>query len=226
MTGPTPGSDVRIRRNGQTLLAVIGLLAVIASGCGASVGKARGHTAPVPAPTTSSRPSDDVRVERLLVRYFEDGNLEGTGIAATCMAREVVRREGGAEGLAKLGIATSSTTTEVGDAMDQMLQERVLDNATEPFDRFVDAMFACDTAKKMRAEFLAGLERDGNSSTASECLADRVVGNRYLRLVLVVGTRPGATEDPRVKVRFRDPLLAAIDRAALACDVVSWGVNW
>lgn len=161
-------------------------------------------------------------LERHLVSSFA-GNGGDSKPEAECVAKELIRREGGVDGLAKLGIDSTSSDDELDDAVGQMIQDRLLSSDTEPFDRFVDAAFACGLDKGIRSDFLAQLQKDGNSPTASKCLADRVLGDRYLRLVLVIGTKPGATEDPRVETKFDDPLIAAVDRAAYDCGVVSWG---
>lgn len=94
-------------------------------------------------------------------------------ITGACTARELVRRAGGAAGLAKLGIRPSSSRAEVGAALDQMLRQRVMGTNTKGFDTFVDAMFACGLDKRYRSEFVTQIEDDGNTRTASKRHAQR-----------------------------------------------------
>lgn len=216
------------------------ILAILLSGCSASVGNAGSPTSTAKASTSTSTAdagtateagSDTDALVRHLSAVFTAMNREQAddpagvdpATAGACTARELVRRAGGPSGLAKVGIEASSTRAEIEDAIDEMLYQRVHDPKAEGLNTFIDAMFACGLDKGFQAEFLTQLEGDGNSPAASECLASRVIGDRYLRLVLIVGTRSGSTPDPEVQRNFRDPLIKAVDQAAKGCGVTSWG---
>ena len=140
-----------------------------------------------------------------------------------CVARETIRLQGGAAGLRRFGVTATSTASDVNDWIDSMLEDRVHGRHPERFDAYVDALWACGMDKSFSSEFRAQLKADGNSSEATDCLVNKVIGDRYLRLVLIIGNEKGSTPDAQVQKNFADPLIAAVDTAASACGVTSWG---
>lgn len=152
-----------------------------------------------------------------------DFDIAAPGGLGRCMARETVAREGGAAALAALGITAESTNTEIGSWLDSMLTARVTGKDPEPFDAYVDAMWACGFDELFATEFRAQLHANGNADEKADCLVTKVVDDRYLRLVLIVGTRTGSTPDPETEKNFGEPLVAAVDEAARACGGVVWG---
>lgn len=138
-----------------------------------------------------------------------------------CVAGEFIEHEGGVSALERAGVTTESTQADVTGWLDAMTIQRVTGGDPEPFDGFVDATWACGWDDLYASEFRQMLQRNGNDEAATECLVSKVIGDREMRLVLVVGNRAGT--DPNPDDPFTSALVAKVDEAAAACGVAAWG---
>jgi hypothetical protein len=211
-----------VRRTPSIAALVTVLAALLLAGCSATGG---GETAASPdsertttTTTTEVEPPEGMEFEKV-GRILEDGELDRSIVREE--ASDLLRRFEGATpdqtdcytdhliselGLARLqemGVGTVSLTS--GSVLDAALESE------HDAIGFMAPMFDCLDMRPKVMEDLGDVP-----VRARDCVADRVLDDRAVRIVFVYGTRKGSDPDPEMEAMM-DPLLRRLFAIEAEC---------